>query len=125
MSTYVLTELFLLFLLKLAIIAVGVKGLTLASLTFSTLAVESQSLRFLLWEPWLGKEERLGSPFSVKRSLDLRGRTRGVERGEEMRLEIAHAELGEPSPSKSLMAFMVLVGGEGDWTGLDRRRWRG
>ena len=47
-STYVLAELFLLFLLKLAIMAVGVKGLTLASLTFSTLAVESQSFRFLL-----------------------------------------------------------------------------
>ena len=119
-----LTELFLLFLLKLAIIAVGVKGLTFASFTVEV-AVESQSLRFLLWEPWLGKEERLGSPSSVKRSLDLRGRTRGVERGEEMRLVMAQAEFGEPSTSKSRMAFMVLVGGEGDWTGEDRRRWRG
>ena len=100
--------------------AVGVKGLMFANLAFSAVPVESASIRFRLWDsrPW--KEDRLGSPSSVKRSLDLSGRIRGVERGD----VIEQAELGDPRMSKRRMAFIVLVGGEGDWRGLERRKLR-
>ena len=123
-NTYESTDLLLVFLFLLAAsMAVGVKGLMFANFGFSAGEVESHSTKsFLLnWFPIPGNEDRLGSPSSSKTSLDLRGRTLGAERGELM----AHALLGEVRPSNSRMAFIVLVGGEGELRGLSKNKFLG
>ena len=101
----------------------GVKGLMFANFGLSAGEVESHSTKsFLLnWFPIPGNEDRRGSPSSSKTSRDFRGSTLGAERGE----LIAHVLLGEVNPSNSRIAFMVLVGGEGEFRGLSRNRFLG
>ena len=96
-------EVWLLFRFLLATIPSGVKGLMLAIFGFSDTEVESHSCRSALDMLDSGKEERLDSPSSSKRSLDFIPKSLGAVLGELM----AHTLLGEPRTSKSLMALMV------------------
>ena len=108
-------EVWLLFRFLEATIPSGVKGLMFAIFGFSDTEVESHSCRSAL-DSDRGKEERLDSPSSSKRSRDFIPKSLGAVLGELM----AQTVLGEPRPSKSLIALMVCDGGEGELRGLPK-----
>jgi len=95
----------------------------LADLGLTAEDVESHSGRVCLgkWGLFTGNDDILGSPSSLKRSLDLRLRNLGADLGE----EIAQAELGEERPSNSFMARMVCDGGDGELIGLSWKMFLG
>ena len=90
----------------------GVKGLMFAILGFSEVDVESHSWR-LVRDSGIGREDRR-APSSSNSSRDFRLKSLGADLGELM----AHALLGEPRPSNSLMARIVWEGGDGELKGL-------
>ena len=117
MFSYRAMEVWLLFRFLEATIPSGVKGLMFAIFGFSDTEVESHSCRSAL-DSDRGKEERLDSPSSSKRSRDFIPKSLGAVLGELM----AQTLLGDPRPSNSLMALMVWEGGEGEFRGLSEKR---
>ena len=103
MFSYLAMELWLLFRFLLATRPSGVKGLMLAIFGFSDTEVESHSWMSAFNKLAIGNEDLLGSPSLSKRSLDFIPKSLGAVLGELM----AQAVLGEPRPSKSLIALMV------------------
>ena len=120
MCTHELMDLLLLhrFLVE-ASMADGVKGFMLADLTFSEeFVVESHSAGAPLrsaHDGSAGALARRSALSSSKRRRALWRTWRGVERGD----DITQAEFGEDIRSKIRMARTPLVGGEGDWMGLE------
>ena len=103
MFSYLVMELWLLCRFLLATRPSGVKGLMLAIFGFSDTEVESHSWMSAFNKLAIGNEDLLDSPSRSKRSLDFIPKNLGAVLGELM----AQAVLGEPRPSKSLIALMV------------------